>query len=365
MRIMKRTYFTRLAPVILIACMTTPALAQRDNQSRDQQNQSQPNPSQTRDGQKSRSSSRQDGSQSQLRVQPEGWVRMAVDYDNDGTYDAIETIYVYDLQMAKQRSEGRRNQGDRSQGEQRMSSRQQSSPQQQRDQGDRRSMQASQDKQQKEQVHQLSGEIRDTKKIRMHEGNKQFIIARIRTDEDRTARVLLGSEEQLSRLDIQDGDRIDVRGRRGRVNDQWVLVADSVKSGNNQIRVQFEMKNKPIRRYQGEVLQTRTTRFRGHDGEFLIAQLQCDDGQTKVVNLGPKEKFSDMNIRDANEVSLLATPGKVNGREALIAEQVSVDGQTVKIKPDERREQRWSTSGSNQQSQDQQDRRYENSRRDL
>jgi len=44
----------------------------------------------------------------QIQVDPRGWVSTAVDYNNDGTYDAVETIYIYDLERAQRSSRQRK-----------------------------------------------------------------------------------------------------------------------------------------------------------------------------------------------------------------------------------------------------------------
>ena len=76
--------------------------------------------------------------------------------------------------------------------------------------------------------------------------------------------------------------------------------------------------------------------------------MQLDSGKTDVVNLGPKEKFQGVDVREADDIRILATQGRINGQDALIAEEVSIDGETIKVMPNELRDRRWSSSDSNQ-----------------
>jgi hypothetical protein len=51
----------------------------------------------------------QQESQAEYRVSPRGWIRIAVDNDNDGTFDTVETIFTYDLEKARKSSRDRAN----------------------------------------------------------------------------------------------------------------------------------------------------------------------------------------------------------------------------------------------------------------
>lgn len=319
---------------------------QRDQNQRDQSQRDQNQRDQNQRGQNQRDRSQQgDQQQAQFRLQPEGWVSMAVDYNNDGTYDSVETIYIYDLQTARERSRDRRGGSNGQMSDRFSQNRQDRGAQRGQDNG-----RMSADRQDQKNIQRMvSGEIDQLRKIRLRDNEQPCVVARVRTDEGRTARILLGTQQQLSRLDLQPGDRISVRGRVGRVNDRSLLVANQVRSGDQQVRVEFKQGQRPLRQYRGNVTETRTAQFRGHDGEFLIGRMQREGGGSDVVNLGPKNKFSGVDVKNAEEVCILASKGRINGREALIAEEVSIDGETFKVKPDEMRDQRWSSESSQRQ----------------
>ncbi len=340
--------FCQAVQALVVCCLVSPVFAQQsDSKQREQgqaynsdrssssngnkQNQGEQDQAKQKQGEKKQAESAS-GSSQQLRIQPQGWVKLGVDYNNDGRYDAFETIFVYDLQMAQKRSRDRLEQGQ--------------SEQSQSQSGRQSSRQSAGSKKQQSATAKLAGELQDMRKIRMRDSEQQFVIARVRTDEGRTAKVLLGKQQQLSGFDLSNGDRIEVEGRRGRINDQPVLVANKLKAGGKAMQIEIERKNQPVRQFKGDIVRTRTTRFQGHDSSFLVAEMRCEDGSSRLVNLGPKEKFADVDVKQAEEVCVLAATGKIDGKKALIAEEVSVDGETIKIKPDQRRDQRWSSNSA-------------------
>lgn len=86
------------------------------------------------------------------------------------------------------------------------------------------------------------------------------------------------------------------------------------------------------RRYSGEITSLRTTTFRGREGEYLMARIQLDDGQTKTVNLGSQDALGKLNLSKGDRITLLARPGRINERSALIAELVRKNGRTADVR---------------------------------
>lgn len=260
--------------------------------------------------------------QRRVRVEPQGWVNIGVDYDGDGRFDAVETIFVYDLEMARRQSQRRQQTAQR--GRERRSQR----------------------------TVNIEGEVQDMREIQMHDEDAAYLVARVRTDSGRTAKVLLGKDEQLSQLDLSEGDNVEVEGRRGTINNRGILVALRVRSGDQQVRVQPRRTGRQMEHVQGSVLRTRGARFRGHDETYLIAEIRGEEGRRHIVNMGPKEKFEDVEFGDAGEIRVLGHRGNISGRNALIAEQVYVDGEMIRIAPDERRDRQWREQQRDQQQRD-------------
>lgn len=246
---------------------------------------------------------RQQQAREQYQLRPESRITIAADYDNDGQFDAFETVYYYDFarvqSASQQRAQKGGTQGMKQQGQQQMTAR-------------------------------VSGEISDLRRIRLANSDKDFLVARIDAAQGRPATALLGTEPQLSRLNLSKGDRVTVQGRRGHVNDKSMLIAEQVSAGNRNVSIDLPP-TRHLKRAQGEVVSTRTVRFRGFDEEFVVAQVELVNGNRATVNLGPESKVGTLGLQQGDHVKLLVRPGRVGGESAMIAEQIRANGQLVNL----------------------------------
>ncbi|MEZ6091120.1 MAG: PDZ domain-containing protein [Pirellulaceae bacterium] len=297
---------------------------QRHSDASDQSEQRKQSP----DGQR-----RQSDQSAKYDVSPTGWIRMAVDYNNDGQFDAVETIYTYDLERARQSSRQRANENAR-----RMSSKGESS----RDRGDMNRSQSDRSRQMasdrsrsgssERQRETVSGKILQLRSERLMGMNEPSMVARIRTNDNMPAKIVLGPKSTIQKLDLQDGDNITVQGFKGRVNDKTMLLADSVKSGERTVRVALPS-SRGAKRVRGELLDWRTTKFRGHDGEFVVAKVKCNSGKQAVVNLGSKSKIDQLNLEKGDELRMIVRPATMNDRKGMVADEVFANGKSVNVSP--------------------------------
>lgn len=77
----------------------------------------------------------------------------------------------------------------------------------------------------------------------------------------------------------------------------------------------------------------RTTKFRGHDGQFVVAKIRDDNGKTSTVNLGSKSKIDKLSLSQGDEVQLVARPTRINGKPAMVADEVKANGKSVNVSP--------------------------------
>ncbi len=227
---------------LLAVGLSIPVVAQQQSgtgDDRDSRRYDQNQPSQTRDrsqqqndnsGQQDRQENQRDQQSRdglQVRVEPQGWVRIAVDRNNDGRFDAIETIFLYDLQVAQQRSRQRQQEE-----QQRIGQDRRRGQEQQRDYTGRQY-----DQERQGQTQELRGTIQElTTKWLPERGEGRYIVARVRTNEGRSEQVLLGSRNELRRLDLDRGDSVSISGRRGTVNDETMVIARQVESDGMTVR---------------------------------------------------------------------------------------------------------------------------------
>ncbi len=85
-------------------------------------------------------------------------------------------------------------------------------------------------------------------------------------------------------------------------------------------------------RVQGRIMATRLASFHGHDHDHLLARIRLRDGGVAMVDLGPADEFDQVDLRPGEQISLVARRGRINGRPALLAEQIRTEqGQMVQI----------------------------------
>lgn len=278
------------------------------------------------------------------QLEPRGWIRIAVDYDGDGRYDAYEQIYAFDLERARTASRDR--QARLSRRDREIAQPQQQFEARQRSAQDRptlrerfREVFTGQERQQP-QLTRLEGELRNVRSMQFTGVEGKEKLAHLVTDQGQTERVALGPEQQLERLDLEDGARVSIAGYRGEINDRPVIVAEQVAAGGDTVRINRQRPSEALRRFHGQVLQTRTTRLRDHDERFVIANVRLDDGPTMQVILGPQSKVRRLDLQEGDEIALLAQQARLNRQAALLAQQIAANEQVVRIDtPDQQRRQ--------------------------
>jgi len=185
------------------------------------------------------------------RLQPQGWVTIAVDTDGDSRVDTSETIYYYDLQRARQASAQRKNdqrrQAQRRSDDSRYHAERPRADQrrQRRDarRGDPRQRMAPQHrhmmaekKRRQNETRTIRGEISQLKAFRLADGPEhQF--AKLETSDGKKVPVDLGRVEQIQGLDLQEGDDVQMLVRRGRYNDRPALIVDQIRANDQLVRV--------------------------------------------------------------------------------------------------------------------------------
>jgi hypothetical protein len=207
----------------------------------------------------------QRGGDAQARLQPQGWIRIAVDTNNDGQFDTVENIFMFDLQEAQQKSRQRQQLGQGRFGRD-------DDAQQMQDQ--RRGFATRQDnRQRQQQTEDIRGTVEELRTTWLPERDGRFVVARVRTQDGRSEQVLLGSRNEIRKLDLDRGDRISVSGRRGDVNEETMVIAREVESDGRTVRPESEGESFTQRERQRYAQQDRsqrdqdpsTQRFYGQD----------------------------------------------------------------------------------------------------
>lgn len=255
---------------------------------------------------------RRDDEQSQrgrIKVDPQGWVTIYADYDNDGRIDGKETIFFIDLLRARGDSQMRQA-AERSR--------------QNRQWG--RSPYPRQ-----EQMAQVQGKIKDQAEfqLRGHDDHK-FVMVKIDTEDNKTARVVLGMKEDLKGLNLSEGNVVTVKGERHQINNKPVLFARTVSAQGKTVKVS-PAKSQNELRVRGTIESLVKREFRRRDDEFLVAQVDLVNGRTRTVILGPSDKLKPLNLEEGDEIRVMARNGRINDRPVLVASEVNAKNRTVSI----------------------------------
>jgi hypothetical protein len=287
------------------------------------------------------SRSRSQDQSSSLRMEPRGHIVVAYDYDGDGTFDAFETITPYELEQ--QRSARRMSSSGQSFG---MS---QGSPAFSRSSGGSQQFQPAfwEENQsggqsqgqwsQQSQNRRISGTIKD---IATHtKQGKTCVVATIQTQAGRNVCVALGSPDEVAELDLQRGDHINATGITTTVDEHPVLIATKINYEGQTLSVNPDarqwvsrlQKSSGQQQYNGQVLSLRTASFQGVDSQCVLAKVRLSDGDTKTVNLGPKDDIQQLQLQPGDELQFTAKHCSVNGRPCLAAQRVEANNKFASI----------------------------------
>lgn len=180
----------------------------------------------------------------------------------------------------------------------------------------------------RQKARQIQGTIQDMRTINIQNTGQQEVVARVKTQEGRTARVNLGSAQTVQQLGLQQGDQIAVQGRRGTIDDKPFLFAENIQAKGQQVQVQRQ-KAASLERFSGQIEQTRTVNV--GNAQHLLAQVSLDNGQSILVNLGSADDLQKANLSQGQQVQLLAKPANIQGKTALLAKSINVAGQTYDV----------------------------------
>ncbi len=86
----------------------------------------------------------------------------------------------------------------------------------------------------------ISGKVVDKEKMSAKETRIDHELAVIEVSPGTRVLVDLGPSDQLSAVEFDEGDRLNVEGQRVQVNESFIVVADTVQKGDQQVRIQHK-----------------------------------------------------------------------------------------------------------------------------
>ena len=280
--------------------------------------------------------SQQGRSQGDYRAEPLGWVSVAYDLNNDGVYETFERVYYYDLEQARRQSQERQMREDRGRmrRERGMQQYQPGREQRRRQMGrmeqDYRVRPRVPSRIDRSEFEKVDGTIMELKDVKLAGFDEKHVVARIKNRENMVAKVDLGPKGRISDLDIQKGQSVSVWGKRGTINEKYMLMAYWINVDGNRISIK-RPKDMNLKRYSGKILKLKKTAFGERTGNHVMARVELDQGMNTIVNLGPENQLGNLNVESGKEFSMLARPVFIEGKKALVAEQVMMGDKTATI----------------------------------
>lgn len=207
----------------------------------------------------------------------------------------------------------------------------------QQDKADKKHDQA--DKQKKSsRREQIAGTIEKVKRVHSRAGSDR-LVAMVSTKDNRNLVVDLGSASRFRSEGKQadqsakhpmprKGDQLTAHGPLVKVGDKQLLIAQSAKLADGQMR----SIDRSSRQVAGEIQKLKTVKVRGKDRRLAIVKL--DSGKKAAVDLGPAGQMKE-SLKEGTRIQVNGTPAKVKDRAVILARSITIDGERTMISRDE------------------------------
>ena len=162
------------------------------------------------------------------------------------------------------------------------------------------------------------------------------VIAAIQTDQGDMFEADLGARQNLEWFNLHEGDRIVLFGDFGTLGNRTMFKAARLQAGGRTLNIaregaffdaSFQREVKPV---SGKILSTHTEAMPGYRNEQLVAHIQCDDGGTEMVVLGPANQLRNLNLRSGEKVTLLAAYKA--DQPYMQAKQIRAQGRVITVR---------------------------------
>lgn len=83
---------------------------------------------------------------------------------------------------------------------------------------------------------------------------------------------------------------------------------------------------------EGEIINMKTVPLRNTDIEHRIVRIETEDGNRRIVDLGPTDQTDDLDIREGDQIEVRGTPVMAGDVRILAARKVTSGDDTVNVK---------------------------------
>ena len=256
-------------------------------------------------------------------------------------------------QNQRQQAQGQQAQGQQAQGQQ---------AQGQQAQGPQAQGQGQQGRDRQIRPLQVQGTVQRARLVQFRGAPQRHVVAEVMLDTGRRLTVDLGTPQDLGNRKLTAGQRLNITGRVGRIDDRFALFAQKVQTNGQSFvidrasqrrmretrgqgqQIAGRRQSGPARQVsQGQTprIQNRTVRgtiadrrdlsLRGQQDQHALVKLQTTAGPILVVDLGPRNKLQGVDLSKGKRISVTGSAGRVNAKPVLVARRVRVDGQALAI----------------------------------
>ena len=189
----------------------------------------------------------------------------------------------------------------------------------------------------------LSGTVdrirRLTLRDRQTQGRAAHDVAQVRLRDGRWVLVDLGPA-QGREFSVNQGDRLAVRGKVGRINGRRVLFAETARVDGRTHRVarnarqtSSQAQTRQERLVTGRVTQLAPVTVRNAAGQVrVLTRMTLADGNTLVVDLGTGVQPAELGLYRGGTVRIRGNTATIGGRETLRARQITINGITTTLR---------------------------------
>jgi hypothetical protein len=197
-----------------------------------------------------------------------------------------------------------------------------------------------------QQSHQVKGQVVREKEVTVKATGKKNKVVLLKTEDGEYVAVDLGPTEQLEKVQVMTGEPTEARGRAVRIGDRPVLWADELMVGGETVAIerqgdqpqqaqtqtgQQQMDWSQSRQVKGDVVQEKKVKLQNTGNTITAVLLKTENNRYVVVDLGPTEQVRDAKIESGTQLEAQGQIVRVGDRLVLLADQVSVGGETMQI----------------------------------
>jgi len=181
----------------------------------------------------------------------------------------------------------------------------------------------------------IQGQVQGFREVSIRRGQgvpQDHTWVRLQLEGGYEAIIDLGPEKDLSDLEMERGDTIQVSGRHASISGQNVLIADRIRVGGETINIDRQKSKQEV---SGKIRDFSEVNISNSEYEdYLVVRLQMEDGKEVTAALGKDASIDDFDIQKDARVKIQGERKVVDGRPILIARKVTIEGDTTEIGED-------------------------------